>query len=379
MALPKQLTKIARPSTLIKRRHLSLDNNPGIFSKTSQMSFLVLQQSKSLATGKLLTGLDAPLSNTFNNLILRYSSMNSDDDIDDSDEAEDVESDDDYYTEEQIRSGVLEHALKFVPTHGWTNDAIVAALEKLEYPGVAHGMFPGGAADLVNYFYAQCNARLREELEAQAEYATAMASSETEAQSELINDSPEQGLEMPYEVKDPADGTDVMGILNSPLGEKAEDSAGTTSTPKASTPSKTEFIRDALKRRLEMTLEVKDTWPDAMAVLISPSGAKAALGNLYSLTDDIIHFSGDRSLNASFYTKRAAVAAVYKATELFMMQDSSPDHSDTWAFLDRRMEEIDSWSLVVGPGDASNCEAIKAMSTSFSGLAKTAINLVGIK
>lgn len=374
MALPKQLTKIARPSTLIKRRHLNLDNNPGNFSKTSQMSFLVLQQSKSLATGKLLTGLDAPLSNTCNNLILRYSSN-------DSDEAEDIESEDDsYYTEEQIRSGVLEHALKFVPTHGWTNDAIVAALEKLEYPGVAHGMFPGGAADLVNYFYAQCNTRLREELEAQAEYSTAMAPSETEGQSELIKDSPEQGIEMPYEVKDPADGTDVMGILNSPLGDKAEDSAGTTSTSKASTPSKTEFIRDALKRRLEMTLEVKDTWPDAMAVLSSPSGAKAALGNLYSLTDDIIHLSGDRSLDSSFYTKRAAVAAVYKATELFMMQDSSPDHSDTWAFLDRRMEEIDKVrQLGGGPGDASVSEAIKAMSTSFSGLAKTAINLVGIK
>ena len=28
------------------------------------------------------------------------------------------------------------------------------------------GMFPGGAADLANYFYAKCNSELRAELEA---------------------------------------------------------------------------------------------------------------------------------------------------------------------------------------------------------------------
>ena len=31
------------------------------------------------------------------------------------------------------------------------------------------GMFPGGAADLANYFYAKCNAELRAELEAEAD------------------------------------------------------------------------------------------------------------------------------------------------------------------------------------------------------------------
>ena len=70
-------------------------------------------------------------------------------------------------------------------------------------------MFPGGGADLANYFYAKCNAELRQRLK-------------EEAEKEI--------------------------------------------------PSKRAFIRMALKQRLEMTLSVKDVWHDAMVVLSSPAG-----------------------------------------------------------------------------------------------------------
>ena len=85
-------------------------------------------------------------------------------------------------------------------------------------------MFPGGGADLANYFNAACNAELRQCLQ------------------------------------DTADG----GI-----------------------PSKTAFIREALEQRLRMTLPVKDTWHEAMAVLACPSGvqvgkiAKGLIGKRY--------------------------------------------------------------------------------------------------
>lgn len=32
------------------------------------------------------------------------------------------------------------------------------------YPGVIHGMFPQGGADLVSYFYASCNKTLAKQL-----------------------------------------------------------------------------------------------------------------------------------------------------------------------------------------------------------------------
>ena len=34
------------------------------------------------------------------------------------------------------------------------------------------------------------------------------------------------------------------------------------------------------------------------------------------------------------------LAAVYKSTEIFMVQDRSEDYQDTWDFLDRRVEDL---------------------------------------
>lgn len=33
------------------------------------------------------------------------------------------------------------------------------------------------------------------------------------------------------------------------------------------------------------------------------------------------------------------LATIYKATELYMLQDSSEDHKETWLFLERRIKE----------------------------------------
>lgn len=37
--------------------------------------------------------------------------------------------------------------------------------------------------------------------------------------------------------------------------------------------------------------------------------------------------------------RRLGVAGVYKATELYLIQDKSQEQKDTWEFLRRRMEE----------------------------------------
>lgn len=33
------------------------------------------------------------------------------------------------------------------------------------------------------------------------------------------------------------------------------------------------------------------------------------------------------------------LATIYKATELYMLQDTSEDHKETWLFLDRRIKD----------------------------------------
>jgi len=217
----------------------------------------------------------------------------------------------DDYDEEDIKQGILEAAVELVATHGWTKSAIVAAAESYGYPGVAHGMFPGGAADLANYYYAKCNSELRAELEA------------------------ESGNEIP---------------------------------------SQTAFVRDAMIRRLKMTLRVKDSWPEAMAALASsPEGIKGALNNLSTLCDDIWHYAGDKSTDTNWYTKRALLAAVYKATEFYMMQDKSTDHQATWDFLDRRL----SGAVELGTTFRQQRQSVENVVGSLFGAASTVANLMG--
>ncbi|VDL86931.1 unnamed protein product [Schistocephalus solidus] len=42
----------------------------------------------------------------------------------------------------------------------------------------------------------------------------------------------------------------------------------------------------------------------------------------------------------NWYAKRLGLAYVYKLTELFFIQDKSPDHTESWTFLDRRITDL---------------------------------------
>jgi ubiquinone biosynthesis protein COQ9 len=41
----------------------------------------------------------------------------------------------------------------------------------------------------------------------------------------------------------------------------------------------------------------------------------------------------------NWYTKRASLAAVYSATDLFMTRDISPNYSETQRFLNKRLDD----------------------------------------
>ena len=42
----------------------------------------------------------------------------------------------------------------------------------------------------------------------------------------------------------------------------------------------------------------------------------------------------------NYYTKRVSLAAIYKSSELHLLNDSSPDHDETWRFLERRVNGV---------------------------------------
>ncbi|MEM9250294.1 MAG: COQ9 family protein [Pseudomonadota bacterium] len=68
----------------------------------------------------------------------------------------------------------------------------------------------------------------------------------------------------------------------------------------------------------------------------SSDGARA----LWGTADKIWTALGDRSEDVNWYTKRATLSGVYGATVLYWLGDDSEGHAATWAFLDRRIEDV---------------------------------------
>ena len=68
----------------------------------------------------------------------------------------------------------------------------------------------------------------------------------------------------------------------------------------------------------------------------APDGARA----IWNTCDLIWTALGDTAADINWYTKRATLGGVYGATLLFWLGDDSLDHQATWAFLDRRIEDV---------------------------------------
>lgn len=64
-----------------------------------------------------------------------------------------------------------------------------------------------------------------------------------------------------------------------------------------------------------------------------------SLRELGLLSDEIWFLAGDTAVDASWYTKRATLASIYAAAEVYSTTDQSTGFRDTEEFLDRRLEE----------------------------------------
>lgn len=184
--------------------------------------------------------------------------------------------------EDNMKNKILEASLNFIAEHGWTKAALVAGAQSVGYPGVVSEMFPLGGSDLVLYFYSVCNHRLSEYLRKKTE-----------------NESPDSNKQ------------ELIKI----------------------------FIYDAVEKRLRMIVPYIEKWPQALATLTLSRAVPAALSNLLTLVDDICYYAGDRSVDLNWYVRRIALAGIYKITEMYMIQDKSPDHEETWKFLKKQLDD----------------------------------------
>ncbi|XP_078042069.1 ubiquinone biosynthesis protein COQ9, mitochondrial-like isoform X2 [Augochlora pura] len=232
------------------------------------------------------------------------------------------ESDEEY--EKNIKSKILSASLKFVHDLGWSQQAISAGAESIGYPGVIHGLFPNHGADLVQYFYLTCNNELNKVLKEQA----------------LANEA------------------------NSTKEKRSLESQ----------------VQDAVQTRLKMVIPYKKTWPQALALMTLPPNVPMSLANLLTLVDDICYYAGDRSVDISWYTRRIVLAGIYKTTELYMLQDNSEDHKQTWSFLERRIKDATQiHSILTTTSDLALPEqALNRATEAASGAFITARNILGL-
>ena len=83
--------------------------------------------------------------------------------------------------------------------------------------------------------------------------------------------------------------------------------------------------------------------------MYAPDGARLIWGT----ADAIWTALGDTSRDFNWYTKRATLSGVYSSTVLFWLGDTSEGHAETWAFLDRRIENVMQIEKVKAQGNSS--------------------------
>lgn len=106
---------------------------------------------------------------------------------------------------------------------------------------------------------------------------------------------------------------------------------------------------NAMKIREKITFSVRarlDAIRDKEAVrrgatlMALPQHAAEGAGLVWGTCDRIWAAIGDSSADVNWYTKRLTLSGVYSATVLYWLGDNSPNHQDTWTFLDRRIENV---------------------------------------
>ena len=98
-------------------------------------------------------------------------------------------------------------------------------------------------------------------------------------------------------------------------------------------------IRSLALHRLHANKPIVHRWQEALAILSTVRYLPTSLRELALLSDEILFLAGSTTVTSAWYTNRAALAAIYASTELFMTVDKSKDFKETEDFLTRRLDE----------------------------------------
>ncbi|MEM9524939.1 MAG: COQ9 family protein [Pseudomonadota bacterium] len=99
-------------------------------------------------------------------------------------------------------------------------------------------------------------------------------------------------------------------------------------------------IKTAVKARIEAVADTREAERRALGYLALPFNAPQGLGFVARTVDLMWRAAGDTSTDFNFYTKRMLLGGVYSSTLMYWLNDTSDDYEATWAFLDRRIEDV---------------------------------------
>lgn len=179
---------------------------------------------------------------------------------------------------DELRETLLNATLPHVPFDGWTRTALMAGARDAGIePAPADNAFPGGMAELLDFYHRAADIAMVRALEARADLAAM----------------------------------------------KTRDR-----------------VALAVRLRLEAEAGRREAIRHALAFLALPTNARLGAKCLYRTVDAIWYAVGDKATDFSFYSKRGLLAGVYGATVLYWLNDKSEDGADSWSFLDRRIAEV---------------------------------------
>lgn len=104
----------------------------------------------------------------------------------------------------------------------------------------------------------------------------------------------------------------------------------------------------AVRTRFEILAPHKEAERLAIAYWMRPLRKWEAGKLVWKTADAIWQWAGDTATDYNRYTKRGLLSGVLTATTLFWLDDKSQDHTESWGFLDRRIDNVLSIGKIVG-------------------------------
>lgn len=202
----------------------------------------------------------------------------------------------------RLLAGMLRHA----PFDGWSEKALrAAAQDEGVTPEMAIIAFQGGPAEIAEFFNREADRQMVE--------AMAVALSVTPV-------------------------SQIVGTVAPVQAGRTDNSA--TAAANAGGLRIREKVALAVRTRLVQYAAHREALRALASFLAMPANTGLAARCMWRTVDAMWHAIGDTSTDFNYYSKRTLLAGVYGSTVLVWLDDNSEDFADSFAFLDRRIDNV---------------------------------------